>query len=70
MDLNRLLHHHQRALIDRESSPSFEARRWAGLSAAYYAAQISGLRSALGREDPFTCQDLWTGAAGGMVACG
>ena len=66
MDLNKLLHHHQRALIERGDAASPEARRWAGLSADYYAERISQARSALGREDRFT----WARAQRGIVACG
>lgn len=66
MDLNSLLRHHQRALIDIHKGSSPETRRWAGLSAAFYADQIVQVRRALGREDPFT----WSGANGGIVACG
>lgn len=72
MDLNQLLYHHQRALIDRASSEvSPQGRRWAGLSAAYYARQIAERRSALGREDPFTwAARPWTSPASGIVCCG
>lgn len=66
MDLNRLLHHHQRALIDSGCSASSERRRWASLSAVFYADQIVRLRSSLGREDPFT----WSFDRGGIIACG
>jgi hypothetical protein len=63
MDLNTLLHHHQRALIDGAGCASPEARRWAGLSASFYAEQIARSRGALGRDDPFT----WPR---GVPACG
>ena len=66
MDLNQLLFRHQRALIDSDAGAiSPQGRRWAGLSADYYAERISEARSALGREDRFT----WAGAQG-AVACG
>ena len=66
MDLNQLLFRHQRALIDSGVGASPAARRWAGLSAAFYGEQIARQRGALGREDPFT----WGSAQSGIVACG
>jgi hypothetical protein len=66
MDLNKLLHNHQRALIERCEGGTVEARHWAGLSATFYAEQIARARGALGLEDPFT----WSREHGGIVACG
>ena len=66
MDLNSLLHNHQRALIERCAGATAEARRWAGQSAAFYAGEIAQARSALGRDDPFT----WSLSSGGIVCCG
>jgi hypothetical protein len=67
LDLNQLLFRHQRALIDSDAGAiSPQGRRWAGLSADYYAERISEARSALGREDPFT----WSRDDGGLVPCG
>lgn len=62
MDLNRLLSHHQQALITGRSSRSAEGRRWSQQCAEFYAGQIAQVRSALGRDDPFTY--------GGLVHCG
>ena len=66
MDLNTLLHHHQRALIDSAACSTGEARRWAGLSASFYAGEIARTRRAFGRDDPFT----WSRFDGGLLPCG
>lgn len=69
MDLNKLLHHHQRALIQRGDAASPEARRWAGLSAAFYGELISRARRGLGRDDPFTWSRSDEGARSGGIVC-
>ena len=72
MDLNQLLFHHQRALIDSATTTiSHQGQRWAGLCASYYADRIAEARGALGREDPFS----WafaaaTPGADGIACCG
>ena len=70
MDLNKLLHHHQRALILRCGAASSDARRSAGASAAFYAERIAQARSALGREDPFTWSRAQDAGHGGSLCCG
>ena len=60
MDLNHLLSQHQVALHDLGASVSPEGRRWAGLRADYYAAQIRKTRDGFGRFAAIT----WPGHEG------
>jgi hypothetical protein len=48
MDLNKLLHHHQVALLDLANGLNSESRRWAGERADFYASRIVELRETLG----------------------
>ena len=70
MDLNRLLHSHQRALIDGRREAPGEARRWAALRAEYYAEQISRTRIALGAPGAFTWPRDWRDSGERIVAHG
>lgn len=70
MDLNHLLHHHQRALIDGRREAPGEARRWAGLRATYYAEQIDRTCRKLGASGPFTWPRDWRDSGERIVAHG
>lgn len=48
MDLNALLYHHQRALMDLAGGADSAAREWAGVRADHYAGQLVRLRQRMG----------------------